>query len=92
MNPRRSKMHIFVDILRLIHRKNNKAKPTHILYGANLSHVRLKKYLGTLLEMSFVEETQERGHTYFVITPKGYEFLKEFRRIEEMSEAFGIPL
>ncbi len=85
-------MHIFVDILRLIHRKNNKAKPTHILYGANLSHIRLKKYLGTLLDMGFVEETQEREHTYFVITQKGYEFLREFRKIEEMSEAFGIPL
>ena len=85
-------MHIFVDILRLIHRKNNHAKPTHILYGANLSHIRLKKYLGTLLEMEFVEEIQEREHTYFVITPKGYEFLHEFKKIEEMSEAFGIPL
>jgi len=92
MNPRRSKMSIFVDILRLINRKNNKAKPTHILYGANLSHIRLKKYLGTLLDMGFVEETQDKGHTYFIITEKGYEFLREFRKIEDMSEAFGIPL
>lgn len=92
MTARRSKIHIFADILRLIHRKNGKAKPTHILYGANLSHVRLKNYLNILLEMDFVDEIVEKEHTYFIITPKGYEFLKEFKKIEEISDAFGIPL
>lgn len=85
-------MHIYIDILRLIHKKNNRAKPTHILYGANLSHIRLKKYLANLLDMGFIEEIHDNEHTYFVVTEKGYEFLREFRKIEEMSEAFGIPL
>ncbi len=92
MNPRRSKMHILVDILRVIHRKNGKAKPTHILYGANLSHIRLKKFLNLLLERGFIDTVNERDHMFYIITPRGYEFLREFRKIEEFSNAFGMPL
>jgi len=90
MNPRRSKIHIYVDILKLINRKNGRAKPTHILYGANLSHIRLKKYLAQLLESGFIQHISEGGHTYYIITQKGYEFLHEFKKIEQFSEAFGI--
>lgn len=91
MNIRRSKIHILIDILRLIQRKG-KAKPTHILYGANLSHKRLKRYLELLKMNGFIEQTGDGGHTYYIITQKGYEFLNEFRKVEKMSEAFGIPI
>jgi len=90
MNPRRSKIHIYVDILKLINKKNGRAKPTHILYGANLSHIRLKKYLAQLLESGFIQRINEGGHTYYIVTQKGYEFLHEFKKIEQFSEAFGI--
>lgn len=91
MNLRRSQAHIFIDILRLINRKGA-AKPTHILYGANLSHIRLKKYLEDLQTMGFVEKTSEKDQVYFKITKRGNEFLKEFRKVEELSEAFGVPI
>ena len=91
MNERRAKVHIFIDILRLINRKGM-AKPTHILYGANLSHIRLKKYLDSLQEMGFVEKTNEREQVYFRVTQKGYDFIKEFKKVERLSEAFGIEI
>ena len=91
MNERRSKAHIFVDILRLI-RREGMAKPTHILYGANLSHIRLKKYLDSLQEMGFLEKTVEHDQTYFRVTSKGNEFVKEFKKVEQLSEAFGIEI
>jgi len=91
MNLRRSRAHIFVDILRLINKKGM-AKPTHILYGANLSHIRLKKYLDHLQTMGFVEKTNEKNQVYFKMTKKGYEFLREFKKVEELSEAFGIEI
>ena len=91
MNVRRSKIHIFIDILRLVSKKG-KAKPTHILYGANLSHIRLKKYLEVLLTNGFIEQTSEGGHTYYRLTERGMEFLSEFRKVEKVSEAFGIPI
>jgi predicted transcriptional regulator len=90
MNPRRSKIHIYVDILKLINRKNGRAKPTHILYGANLSHIRLKKYLMQLLDSGFIQRISEDGHVYYIITQKGYDFMHEFKKIEQFSEAFGI--
>jgi len=92
MNARRSKISILVDILRLILRKNNKAKPTHILYGANLSHLRLKKYLGLLLENQFIEEFAESEHKFYRVTTKGLEFMQEFRKVQQFSEAFGISV
>ncbi len=92
MMPRRSKTLILVDILRLMQRKNGKVKPTHILYGANLSHKRMKKYLALLLENGFIEEVEERGRKYYKITDKGYAFIIEFRKVEKLSEAFGIPI
>lgn len=92
MNVRRSQIHIFVDILRLIQRKNGIAKPTHILYGANLSHTRLKKYLSSLMSMGFVEKVEQTNRIYYKITENGSNFLKEFKKIEELSEAFGVPL
>ncbi len=92
MNERRSKMRIFLDMLDAISRRGGKAKPTHILYGANLSHDRLKTYLEFLLEKGFIDEVQEKGRTYYTITDKGKRFMAEFERIEELSNAFGIPL
>ena len=91
MKERRSKAHISVDILRLI-RKKGKAKPTHILYGANLSHIRLKKYLDYLISMGFIEKNSEKKQTFFKITARGQIFLQEFKKVEELSEAFGIPI
>ncbi len=91
MEIKRSKIQIFVDILRVIHRKE-KAKPTHVLYGANLSHVRLKKYLNVLLANQFIEQISESNRTYYKLTNKGYKYLQEFKKVQELSEAFGLSI
>ena len=90
-HKRRSKMHILMDMLVTIEKKGGMAKPTHILYGANLSHKRLKEYLDFLLERAFIEEADVKGRTYYRITSEGARFVREFERIEEISTAFGIP-
>ena len=92
MNERRSKISILWDILHTIQKKDGKAKHTHILYGANLSHDRLKGYLEKLLQDGFIEKVDENGKTYYLITMKGREFLLEFKKIQKFSEAFGIDL
>jgi predicted transcriptional regulator len=92
MNERRSKIGILRDILHTIQKKEGKAKPTHILYGANLSHDRLKGYLDKLMQDGFIERTDESGKTYYLITMKGREFLAEFKKIQKFSEAFGIEV
>ena len=76
---RRSKMHILLDMLMTIERKGGQAKPTHILYGANLSHKRLKEYLDFLLAREFIEETEVKGRLYYRITEKGSAFIRKAR-------------
>ncbi len=90
MAERRSKHEIIYDILHLISQKSGKVKPTHILYGGNLSHDRLKKYLDELLTGGFIEKKEEKGRIFYVLTEKGYKFIEEFKKIEEMTQAFGI--
>ena len=92
MNPRRSKVSIFVDILRLIDKRGGMAKPTHILYGANLSHIRLNKYLNWLLHAQMLEVISKGDKRVYRITEKGRNFLKEFRKIEQFTDAFGISI
>jgi len=90
MAERRSKHQIIYDILTLISNKGGKVKPTHILYGGNLSHDRLKKYLKELIDAGFIEQVKEKTKTFYTITEKGYKFIEEFKKIEEMTRAFGI--
>lgn len=92
MSSRRSKLQILIDILSTVQAQRSRAKFTHILYKANLTHKRLKEYLEMLMEKGFVEEVKTKGRSTYKITPKGEEFLNEFRRLSEFSEAFGIPL
>jgi len=52
---RRSKLEVIMDIMFLIQSKGDKVKPTHILYGANLSHGVLKENLDLLISKGFIE-------------------------------------
>jgi len=92
MKERRSKLQILVDILRVVQRKGGRAKSTHILYGANLSHKRLKMHLDMLIENEFLEMVSAGGRTYYKITPKGVKFIIEYKKIEEITDAFGISI
>jgi predicted transcriptional regulator len=87
----RSQMRIYVDIMRVIQRENNRAKPTRILYGANLSHDRLLKYLEELKTLGVIEETDAEERLY-KLTQKGVEFLNEFIRIDRFAGAFGFAI
>ncbi|MGB9022577.1 MAG: winged helix-turn-helix domain-containing protein [Candidatus Bathyarchaeia archaeon] len=87
----RSQMRIYVDIMRVIQRENNQAKPTRILYGANLSHDRLLKYLEELKNLDVIEEAGN-GDRYYRLTQKGIEFLNQFRGVERFAGAFGFVI
>ena len=39
-----------------------------------------------------IEKKVENGHSYYIITVKGREFLSGFKKIQEFSEAFGIDI
>lgn len=90
----RSKVRILADMMRAIQSEGEEgAGPTKILYAANLSHDRLTQYLDELIEKELIQdvEPEENNRTYG-LTEKGREFLREYRKIERFSQAFGIDV
>ncbi|MBI4393141.1 MAG: hypothetical protein HY556_04985 [Euryarchaeota archaeon] len=85
----RSKVRILVDIMRAV-AQDGEARPTRILYGANLSSDRLGRYLDELVAKKLLDRRDGDGGTRYSLTKEGHAFLAEFRRIEEFSSAFGI--
>jgi len=87
----RSQLRIYVDIMRVIQREDNQAKPTRILYGANLSHDRLIKYLEELKGLGVIQESGTDDKVYS-LTQKGIEFMNNFRKVESFASAFGFRI
>jgi predicted transcriptional regulator len=88
----RSQIRIYADILRAIEKEKGDAKPTHVLYGANLSHDRLVKYLAQLKEQGLIEEKGDIDRITYSLTDKGISFLNEFKRISQFAQAFGFVI
>ena len=87
----RSRFRIYVDIIRLIQREGDQAKPTRILNHAKLSHDRLIKYLDELEALKVIQESDSYEKTYG-LTQKGLEFIHDLREIEAYVQAFGFKL
>ena len=77
--------------MRVIQREDNQAKPARILYGANLSHDRLVKYLEELKTLEVIQESGSEEKTYS-LTQKGIEFMNNFRKVESFAAAFGFKI
>ena len=88
----RSQMRIYVDIMRVVQREENHAKPTRILYGANLSHDRLVKHLSELKTLGVIEEVPNGDDRFYKLTQKGIEFLNQYRSVERFATAFGFVI
>lgn len=89
---RRSTMNVILDVLRTIQSSGNRAKPTHILYKANLSHKLLKKYLAMLLTNGFIEDFTDGNRIYYRLTTKGQEFIVAYKKMEKLAIGFGLPI
>ncbi len=96
MSARRSRLELVFDILSSIQNKGGRIKPTHLMYKSNLSHKLLNSYLDELVqkELVRVEEEfsrkRESSTKTVVLTDKGMNFLSEFRRMREFTDAFGL--
>lgn len=87
----RSKLRIYRDILKTVETEG-RAKPTKILYTANLSYERLNKYLTELVSSGVLREIEEEGSRYYEITEKGRRILKEVNRAINFVEGFGLDV
>jgi predicted transcriptional regulator len=91
VQPERSKLKIYIDILLAVEAEGN-AKPTRVLYRANLSYDRLTKYLDELIARGLLQENHASESRYYAITKKGKEFILEVRKAEAFLTGFGLSL
>lgn len=98
MTRRRSKLEIYLDVLRVI--KEGVHKPTRIMYGANLSWKPLQQVLQSLLDQGLIIEIDvsdggdRRTTKHYEITQKGENVLRYFdraRRLIELEEVVRLP-
>ena len=87
----RSVLRINLDILNAVSDEGD-AKPTHILYRANLSHERLVRYLDDLTAKGLIEMKQDGENRTYSMTPKGVSFLIEMRHAESFVQGFGLAI
>ena len=80
MGDHRTHLEIIADMLSVI---NGRAKKTHIMYQANLSYLLLQKYLTKIKEAYLCRF--EQGDNCYVLTPRGEEFLGEYRKYVKMN-------
>ena len=88
----RPPIRIYIDILRVVRGEGGRARPTRILYGANLSYERMQRYLAELTSKQLLKEEKEGDVTYYILTEKGYSFLSEYEKFEKLAKAFGFTL
>lgn len=81
MPMRRSKLEMYVDILKVLARKGP-LKLTHIMYKANVNCSVLKEYLDFLIKQDLVEEQYVgKKRVVYAITQRGLTVLKHFREL-----------
>ncbi|MEM4637475.1 MAG: winged helix-turn-helix domain-containing protein [Candidatus Woesearchaeota archaeon] len=90
MAKKRNKLQIVYDILKAIQDKNNRIKPTHILYKSNLSHQMMEEYLSELIQKGFIIENKEGSSKTYSLTQKGFDYLNKYKLITEFADSFGL--
>jgi len=90
MAKKRERLEVIRDILNSI-RENRSIKPTRLLYSSNLSPQMFKEYIEELLEKKFIKlELTDDEKKLFSLTKKGFEFLEQYKTIENFIENFGL--
>jgi predicted transcriptional regulator len=81
MTSKRSKLDIYLDVLKAIRRGTH--KPTRIMYRTNLSWKPLMEVLGSLSNQGLITVEIEGSHKFYQITEKGKNVLQYFSRALE---------
>lgn len=89
MDKKRDRIQIVTDVLRAIQLKRE-AKPTHVLYKANLSHDVLKQHLADLIEKGLVIEIKKGTRKVYSLTDRGHKYLEEFSVVSRFLESYGL--
>lgn len=84
---RREKIIIYGDLLAILNEesKNERIVLTRVQVKINVSFDRLKKYIGTLIELGLIED-----ETSLKLTGKGKEYLKEYEKVLDFIKRMGL--
>jgi predicted transcriptional regulator len=82
---RRSKLEMYVDILKVLANRGP-LKLTHVMYKANVNCSVLKQYLDFLIQQNLVEEQtlrkkRNKTRVVYAITERGITVIKYFREL-----------
>jgi predicted transcriptional regulator len=87
---KRERLDVIRDILQTI-KQNREIKPTRLLYASNLSPQMFKEYINELISKKFINlDIDDKEKKTFSLTKKGYDFLNEYKLIENFIENFGL--
>jgi predicted transcriptional regulator len=90
MAKKRERLEVIRDVLKSIREKRS-IKPTRLLYASNLSPQMFKEYVDELMGKKFLDiNTDKEGKKTFSLTPKGHEFLDQYKIIENFVQNFGL--
>jgi len=90
MSRKRERLEVIRDILKAI-QTNRSIKPTRLLYSSNLSPQMFKDYINELIEKKFIQiDVDKEDKKTFSLTKKGYDFLQEYKGIENFIQNFGL--
>jgi predicted transcriptional regulator len=80
---RRSKLEMYVDILKVLAQKGP-TKLTHIMYKANVNSSILKEYLDFLIKQGLIEERAVgKNRVVYANTDRGSTVIKYFRELNK---------
>lgn len=80
MSKRRSKLELYLEVLRAINKGVN--KPTNIMYKCNLSWMNLREILNSLLGQNLINVVMEDGRRLYRLTERGREVLEYFNKAQ----------
>jgi predicted transcriptional regulator len=80
---RRNQLSIIADILLIA---KTGALKTQIMYRANLSYTQLNRYINSLLNNNLLAQTTYDGKEFYIVTPKGNEFLQRHKELTQLIE------
>ena len=93
MKNYRQKSQIVFGVLETVKDANRSGiKTTSLLTKANLSHSRLEKFVKNLTGAGLVNKIEHDGKNAFVITPKGRQYLEQYRKFADVAESFGLEM
>ena len=77
-------------MLTSIQNKQGSIKPTHLMYGANMSHQQMQRYLEDLEENDLVARKEHKDKERIHITKKGRQYLQKINEMRAFEEGFGL--